>query len=234
MAIEFSFMIGQNVIFIPPSTVLNLSTFSVLMWTDITNFTNNPGLCACLNAGITAGWQLVTSSSKLQLTVPFSGSTPYWNSGTISTGIHLLCFTYDSGSIANDPLFYQDGTLLTTTEVVAPSGTVNNWSTATLRLGSVSGVYESWIGKLLSHNIYNRILSATEIAEAYATRKFIPSLRGLVFAPHLIGAAGLQTFDGATLGATNYLIDQISGAVGTPAGSPIGRADTYLTFENVW
>jgi hypothetical protein len=79
--------------------------------------------------------------------------------------------------------------------------------------------------------IYNRILTPAEILEAYESRKAIPSYNGLVFAPHLSAAAGLTTFDAATLAGSNVLRDFVTGAAGTPSGSPIGRADTYLTYE---
>ena len=57
----------------------------------------------------------------------------------------------------------------------------------------------------------------------------IPSYKGLIFAPALYGAAG-ATVDGDTLSGTDYIYDHISGAQGTPAGSPVFRADNYLTI----
>ena len=86
-------------------------------------------------------------------------------------------------------------------------------------------------GKIISVLVYNRILSASEILDAYNSRLAIPTYKGLVFAPLLVGAKGLQNFDGATLSASNLLIDEINGITGTPSGNPVGRADTLLTLK---
>jgi len=69
--------------------------------------------------------------------------------------------------------------------------------------GPRSGSGYSIDGKLQDVRIYNRILSASEIAEA-----------------------GLSSFDGATLSSANTIIDRISGVQGIPSGSPIGRGNT--------
>ncbi|MEW6400816.1 MAG: hypothetical protein AB1649_03395, partial [Chloroflexota bacterium] len=91
--------------------------------------------------------------------------------------------------------------------------------------------YPAIDGRIYSFLVYNRILSAAEIAEAYNSRLWIPNRNGLIFAPVLFGAKDLQTFDGATLAAGNTITDHISGAIGTPAGSPVGWGDTVLNIN---
>ena len=74
--------------------------------------------------------------------------------------------------------------------------------------------------------IYNRSLSSDEVAELYNSRCQRVVMDGLVFWPEMDGAAGLSSFDGATLSSANTIIDRISGVQGVPSGSPIGRGNT--------
>jgi hypothetical protein len=165
----------------------------------------------------------------------------YWNTTGGHWGITApatdslkhYAVTYDSNSTSNNPLIYVDGVSQTVTETQTPSGAYfTPPASYNFLLGNyyeVTGIpFNGFENDFL---IYNRILSATEIAEAYNSRLAIPNRNGLVFAPHLSGAAGLTTFDGSTLAAGNTIADQVSGALGVPAGSPVGRADTYLTYQ---
>jgi hypothetical protein len=146
----------------------------------------------------------------------------------LSTGINFLAISYDYGSTSNDPVMYVNGSSVAVTEYGTPSGTYRTGTSNSARLGGNL----SLDGTIYNFLVYNRILSATEILEAYNSRLAIPNRNGLVFAPHLSGAAGLTTFDGSTLAAGNTIADQVSGALGVPAGSPVGRSDVYLTYQD--
>jgi hypothetical protein len=168
-------------------------------------------------------------AGKIGISSLWSGATAFWKTTNVvisANNLYHIAVTYDGSLTTNDPLFYVNGASQAVTEVTAPSGTLRTGTASNLFLGDP--VFDPITGHILSVCYYNRILSAAEIAEAYASRKAIPSYRGLVFAPQLWGAAGLQTFDGATLGASNKIRDLISGAEGTPSGSPVGRGETYL------
>ena len=78
--------------------------------------------------------------------------------------------------------------------------------------------------------VYNRILAAGEILDLYNSKGADHNDYGLVFHVPMISAAGLQTFGGGTLTNTSYVYDRISGLQGTPSGSPVGVADTILTY----
>jgi hypothetical protein len=141
--------------------------------------------------------------------------------------------TYDRTNVSNNPTFYLNGAGIDITEITAPSGSASTGTTNSFLLGdpkSTTPEYYSIDGKMASCLVYNRILSAQEILDAYNSRLAIPTYRGLVFAPNLAGAAG-GVGDGSELAAANTITDVISGTRGVPAGSPILRADTVLTYE---
>lgn len=165
---------------------------------------------------------------KLAFTALWSTADGAWRttSDQFTAGnLYQAAVTYDGGSTSNDPVIYINGASVAVTEITAPTGTYQVGSVSDLYIGTPLTPPNS---NILSLCYYNRILSAVEIAEAYATRKAIPSLRGLVWAPVLWGASGLQTFDGATLTSSNKIRDLLSGIEGTPNNSPVGRGDTYL------
>ena len=87
-------------------------------------------------------------------------------------------------------------------------------------------LFNSFYGRIQDIRGYNRILSASEIAELYNSRCQRVVMDGLVFWAPMDGAAGLSSFDGATLSSANTIIDRISGVQGVPSGSPIGRGNT--------
>lgn len=162
----------------------------------------------------------------------FSTTNGLWTTNSaLSTGtLYQIAITYDGGATTNDPIIYINGASVAITESLTPAGTY--------RTGIGTDYYISTPitdrapdAYIFADLTYNRILSATEILDAYNSRLAIPTRRGLVFAPNLCGAAGLQTFGGSTLTASNTIVDNISGAIGTPNGSPVGVADTFLTYE---
>lgn len=159
----------------------------------------------------------------------FSTTNGLWaTNSALSTGVlYQISITYDGGATTNDPIIYINGVSVAITETLTPVGTYSTGAGADYYISTplTDRAPDAYIFADLT---YNRILSAQEILDAYNSRLMIPNYRGLVFAPNLNGAAGLQTFDGATLGASNVITDMISGVGGTPNGSPVGVADNVL------
>lgn len=114
--------------------------------------------------------------------------------------------TYDGSSTSNDPIWYEDGSVLTLSENTTPSGSRGGDNTG-LAIGSGhDGSYERWDGKIAYFAIWNRILSAAEalaISKGFAPWRFP---RGLVFDSRLDGN-----------GSTEY--DLARGAAGTVTGA---------------
>jgi hypothetical protein len=164
----------------------------------------------------------------------FSGSNYgqwYLPEDTLAAGnrYHIV-ITYDRSSTDNDPVFYVNGTVVASTEELTPAETAESDATYPLSIGgSVTESETGLLGTVSDVRIYNRILTAAEVLDIYTSKSYDSVPRGLVFQMRGYGCAGKQTFEGATLGAANIVRDYISGAAGTPAGSPIGRGDTFLS-----
>lgn len=203
------------------STPTNLSeAFYLVGASELTGFV--------LNAG--AG--LAFDEGKFALIVYFSGDNGIWRTtnDVLVIGYNEIFITLDGGSTSNDPVFYHNGVSVSVTENVAPTGTIDTSATVSAVIGQLSTLSPN--GTIWAVQYYTgRVITAAEVADAYNSRIAVPNFNGLVFSPNLNGAAGLQTFDGATLGSTNYMRDIISGATGTPNGSPVGAADTYLNWK---
>lgn len=170
-------------------------------------------------------------SGNLTITTRWSGSAGTWRTDSAynTTGQwYHFAVSYDNSSTTNNPIIYVNGTSVAITETSTPSGTYATGSTSqNFGLGGWGGNtidgYESGLC------VYNRILSASEIADAYASRLAIPTWRGLVFAPQLWQRG--EVGEGGTLTSSHTIADAVSGALGTPSGSPLHKQDTYLRME---
>lgn len=120
------------------------------------------------------GWYFypdgASSTNRIRYNHGWSGSTSaraswYTANGTMSTGAwRHIAVTYDRTSTANDPVFYVDGVLLATTELTAPVGTVVDENTRLLRLGGESTGTRNFDGYMEDVRVFNRILTAQQIA----------------------------------------------------------------------
>lgn len=235
MSTEFTGVNGQEISY--GTTVLNTTTKTIMGWMKFTGATgtSNTGIIGRLvSSDNTDGWwfrrETVSGSTKLRLIQQTTGTLGSWstNSGAASVGtIFHFALTYNSSSVSNDPIFYIDGVAVSSTEDVTPTGTIKNSAPNNLHLGDMLsvGTVNSVEAVFYSITGYDRILSADEIATAYASRLAIPDYRGLVFAP--------QVWAGNTEGGTitTNIINTVDGEAGTPAGNPVFSQDTYLTFK---
>ena len=77
-----------------------------------------------------------------------------------------IALAYDASSTSNDPIVYMNGNPVAVTRVDAPSGDVRSDAMLDLRLGShASAVFNVFDGSIDDARIYDRLLSAAEIAE---------------------------------------------------------------------
>jgi len=98
--------------------------------------------------------RLWTSLGTWTVTAPAVGA---WN--------HLI-LTYDSGSTANDPVVYLNGSSVTVTETVAPSGTLQT-NTSGYHIGNRGAADRTWDGRICEFVVYDRILTAQEASILY-------------------------------------------------------------------
>ena len=184
-------------------------------------------------------YDTVDRARHLYFSRKWSGSFGAWQSpagGLTAGNSYFFAVTYNGSSASNDAILYINGQPVTVTEYLAPSGTLLTGTNSITYVGAnglTLAAPSYYDGLLYSILVFNRILSASEILEAYNSRLAIPNLNGLVFAPDLRGAAGLVYPDGSTLAAGNTIVDLVSGTRGIPAGSPILRADSLLTYEGI-
>jgi hypothetical protein len=70
---------------------------------------------------------------------------------------------YDTSSVANRPVFYINGKLVTTVVRTTPSGSKSSDAASTLSIGNTSTLDRTFDGAIDDVRIYNRILSTSEI-----------------------------------------------------------------------
>jgi hypothetical protein len=236
--IDFTDTINQGVSWGALSPLQGMASRTLLAWVNFDAYSgahNQIIAYPLYGTGSNEYWDFFYQRINTEITtgVAWSTSAGFWGTPRPATGgWHHVGVTYNNSSTSNDPLMYMDGASATVTERQTPSGTyVNGTTTITTTGARTSGTEYPIDGKLGSLCIYNRILSASEIAEAYASRLAIPTWRGLVFAPqlHQRGEVG----EGGTLTASHTIADAVSGALGTPSGSPLFRGDTHLTYSGV-
>jgi len=237
MAVEFTGVVGQRIDYSTNANVYGLAQKSISFWInpDSVGVASPPAFIYTLGlieeATGNNAWGVIigyAGNGDIGFQEAFSVDPGSWYSGNIlSTGLfqHVV-ITYSNSNTANDPIFYVNGVVKSITEDITPSGTTPTGNGSFFRIGAGGASTVKPIdGRLQDVRIYNRILSAAEVYALYANRRIGYLRNGLVFHAPMIGAAGLTQFDGATLGATNYVRDIINNAAGTPVGNPIGRGN---------
>lgn len=137
------------------------------------------------NAGHQFYYDLNGGNPRTRFEAHWSGGTASWRTAnntapTVNTWAHMGC-SYDDSSTANDPVIYQDGSVIGTTESVAPSGSQNTSSNAYC-IGNRNSDFLRWFqGNFAACALWNRILSAAEFSALAAG--FAPAFfsNGLVF-----------------------------------------------------
>ncbi len=140
-------------------------------------------------------WEFKLSSRKPYFEVFTTAATGRWEtqSGISPNEWHHLVVTYDNSSNSNVPVFYVDGVAVTTVVTGTPTGTQNSDSGSNLEIGGIfSGFSGGFDGVIDDVRIYNRILTADEIADLYTGTT--GSVAGIC------GTGGVRDADGNTYG----------------------------------
>jgi hypothetical protein len=151
------------------------------------------------------------------------------DSDPISTGAwHHVAATYSPQDDSADPVFYLNGSPVVNTEIDTPSGTALSEYGVSLILGNVKTIAHDYDlpfdGQIKDVRIYNRILTAAEIATIYADGAVAPTVTsGLVFQPFCVRTRDVTDYTDLTLTSEDTLIDNIYGCIGVPHGDPITR-----------
>jgi hypothetical protein len=156
---------------------------------------------------------------------------------SLATGnLYAFAIYMDISNINNTPLMYLDGVSQTVTETANPSGSFASAETGEpIYIGDTRFDNRAFDGRIYDLRIYDLtglgLITAQidqMVASIYAARGADGPGDAVFWCPGL-GAEGVSAPDTA-LGSTNYVYDQIKGIAGTPSGSPILRADRYLSY----
>lgn len=173
-----------------------VNAFSLRTWSSmvyVTTYSTGIGrICDWRAAGgsnMTMQLYAPSGSNVFEVNQNFSTNAGTWTcpAPTINEW-HVVTMTFDGGSSSNNPLMYVDGVSQTVTETIAPSGTINaNNVSVTIgqRFGGSGNKYDGYAAEMA---MWNRILTADEIA---GLGKFISPAyyqRGLVWHYPMIGA----------------------------------------------
>ena len=219
-----------------PSGLDSISTVSILAWFSYSSLNvTDSAIMTRFGSDATYFWRMVLSSSgtlRFNKREGASNTTGAWDtSSTLSSStLYFSAATFDFGSVSNTPVIYLNGSSVSISATVTPVATGTRPADGNIT-SSVVTANRGIIGTIYNTLVYNRILSASEIADAYASKLAIPSYRGLIFAPQLWGCAG-GVAEGGTMAAGNTVADAVSGALGVPSGSPVFKGDTVLTFQS--
>ena len=116
------------------------------------------------------GWRVTRNSfntpDSIQFLRNFIGSIAEWYGGDWGTGLTHIVITYDNTSTANDPIIYQDGSIVSLTEVTAPVGTANSDASSTLRIGEAGDGSADADGRIMAFCYDNAIWSAAQVNRA--------------------------------------------------------------------
>lgn len=144
---------------------LNQKTLSVWMYPKSTG-------ASCLGTVYSKYyWSLgyTGCGGTLQFGQIFSTTNGNWNVTSTPTynAWHLVTITYDDTSVANDPIIYIDGVPAALSETSTPAGTASSDVSSGIYIGNNTNSNGSFDGILDEFRIYNRILSASEVAALY-------------------------------------------------------------------
>ena len=135
----------------------------------------------------------------------FDGDNGAWETTTrvisLNASTHII-FTYNNDNVANNPIFYINGTAYTVgdgvTEYIAPTGTRDSDVGVDLTIGNNPGDARTFDGTINEVRLYTRIIGATEASNNYnggAIRYWPSDFRNLVGWWHLNEGTGTNVRD---------------------------------------
>jgi len=228
---------------------LSASDFTVTAWIKpaaigyISGKMDNPG-------GV--GWYFQAASNYIEVLQAFSGTNGWWRTtaGTLQSNTwQHVAFTYNAGSVSNDPTFYINGVAQSIATEQTPVGTRQDDAAVSLAIGqrvasTADGV--PFTGQIDDVRVYNSALSANEVlflyragaAKASTGTRTVTANAGQN-ARLTGGLVGLWSFNGNDVNWTaNQALDQSGNAnhgtlvsmstTTSPAKGKIGQA---LTFD---
>lgn len=180
-------------------------------------------------------WYCGMTTDDITFVVDYTTQDGKWEivGPAVNTWAHVA-FSYTNGDIANNPTGYLNGSPVTTTETLTPSGTRVSDAADTLYVGNYStGAYQ-FNGCLADVRLFASILSDANISTLYnGGTPLMTALGGEKF--WLKCNETSSGFHDYPLLSTNTLYDASgNGNTGTPSGGPQGWAGTAPRMPMWW
>jgi hypothetical protein len=102
--------------------------------------------------------------------INWSGGDAKWRTITANLTFnkwHHVFMVYNSDSVANDPVLYVDGSIVSLTEIVTPTGTRTSDAGSSVQIGSNTAQSRTIDGLMDDVRVYNTSLSQSEIIKLY-------------------------------------------------------------------
>lgn len=211
----------------------DLSERSISAWIYLDQFDDNGTIVSIFSDDAGYLFYIDETNETLQWYQKYD-SAASWRApiGDITTGGWYFVAVTKAGDSSDDPILYINGSSVTVTQISVPPTPEDAHSEegAHLLVGNVKTAtldYSYGIdGKVKDVRIYNRILSADEVSEIYNSGTPDASLvtDGLKFQAFTVRTSDYDDYEDATLDDEMKVLDNMFGVVGTPHGSPVGRA----------
>lgn len=216
----------------PALDVVDSRNFTLTGWFNRDTFTTDDTIIAKRN-GITAaenGYIAYIDDATDKLTLEVSDGTDEYQlesaSTFVATGWHHFSLTWND-NVSTETKLYIDGRAESTTNT-GTFANVNSLANAlTFALGAESDAGNPFDGKLDEIRLYNRTMTADEVAQLY--RLTTPTSADTAL-------KGYWSFDGADLSGTTASDRSGAGNDGTLTGGPvaaIGKIGQALSFDDV-
>lgn len=228
ISIEFTNVALQKVMFLSEGTS-DLPEKTIMLEVDLDGFGDTGATRNDLVASSGFYWDLYIGPLNERIgfaQIDNMGGLCYWVTAdsTVDTGVHHYAVTYDNRLATNDPIVYIDGVSSAVSEVSGPPVVPAAAETADgVSIGSSPswGGSKSVDGKIRYVKIYNRILSALEVAAEYATPGSVTS--GLVFSAPAVMTEALSDYEDLVLTPGKKVFDSTGNVLGTAYLSPVAR-----------
>lgn len=152
-------------------------------------------------------------------------SVPY---PTVGEVVHWV-IVYNGNSTANDPIWYQNGVQIATTERLTPSGTFRSGGSYMTIGNSSEGTNGVWDGIVFHARVWNRLLTSKEARELYKNPYQIYRKPGVLDLSSLLSSASTATVSPVSLTITPVGVTATYQAVISATVSPVSMTLTPVS-----
>lgn len=111
----------------------------------------------------------IGGNNYIQFQHQFAPTAGDWRTpikSVVLSSVQQFAVTYDNTNVANDPIFYINGSLVTTTEVTAPIGAASN-DAGSLIIGNRAALDRTAYMNLYEYLYFNDILTESDVNNLY-------------------------------------------------------------------